>query len=440
MKSILMSGLLGVLTCVGLAGCGGHAAPKGFGPKGPPEVYVSAAVTREILDFEEFPGRLEADKTVQIRARVTGYLLRFNFKEGGMIEKDDVLFEIDPQLYEAELALAEGNVRQAEGEYEQAESNWRRTDRLSKMQAGAINLEEIVKYRGAFVIADGKLKSAKANLKKAQVNMGYTKVRAPIAGQISKSMIDPGNLVVADNTILTSIGTTDPMKASFDVDERTLARVLRLMKEGVIPHDPTGLPVDMWMADQTDRDKPMRGKIDFYDTYVDTATGTLRVRGQFSNEDDLLVPGMFVRVRLYIGKPQQSLLIAEKALVTDQGQKFLYVLKSEETSKQEGEVEYRPVEIGRLSEGLRVIRPYEEMTNEKGEIVKKGLKLGEKVVTSGLQRIQRGSKVKYTEVAMPVSAPSQTILDPTKVPSANPAKVTPATKTKHHKGAGKKGR
>ena len=188
MKNIRMSGLLGVLACVGLAGCGPHAAPKAGGAKGPPEVYVSSSVTREILDFEEFPGRLESDKTVQVRARVTGYLLRFNFKEGGTVKKDDVLFEIDPQLYEAELALAEGNLRQAEGEYEQAEANWHRNQRLRMTNPGAIGAEDLVKYRGAFVIAEGKLKAAKAMLKKAQVNMAYTQVKAPLAGRVSKSI------------------------------------------------------------------------------------------------------------------------------------------------------------------------------------------------------------------------------------------------------------
>jgi RND family efflux transporter MFP subunit len=421
MKSMRMSGLLGVVACMGLAGCGSHSGPKGFGPKGPPEVYVSAPATREILDFEEFPGQLEANQTIQIRARVTGYLLRFNFKEGGMVNTGDVLFEIDPQLYEAELALAEGNVVEAQGQYEQAELNWRLAQKSGR---DAINAEQLNMYRGAYVIADGKLKAAKANLKKAQVNMAYTKVVAPIAGKVSKTTIHAGNLVRADDTILTSIGASNPIKASFDVDERTLARVLRLMDEGVIAKDPTGIPVDMWMADETERDPPKKGKIDFADTYVDTATGTLRARGVFPNEKDLLVPGMFVRVRLYIGEPQPSLLIAEKALVTDQGQKFIYVVKNEDSSKEEGEVEYRPVEIGRLHDGLRVIK-------------NGGLKPNEKVVISGLQRIQRGSKVKYKEVEMPVRVASAAALDPTKSQSANtakaPATIVPAPKTKHGK-------
>ena len=145
---------------------------------------------------------------------------------------------------------------------------------------------------------------------------------------------------------------------------------------------------------------------------------------------------MFVRVRLYIGKPQTSLLVAEKSLVTDQGQKFVYVLKNEDTSKQEGEVEYRPVEIGRLNQGLRVIKPYEEMTNEKGEVIKKGLKPGEKVVISGLQRIQRGSKVKYKEVEMPVHTPSEAALAPTSRSAAS--RLRPRRNRKMAKEQGRK--
>lgn len=427
MKSLRLTGLLVVMICLSLTGCGSHSAPMmGFGPKGPPEVYVSAPVERDILDYEEFPGRLESDKTVQVRARVTGYLLRFHFKEGGLVEKDQVLFEIDPQLYEADLALAEGNVLEAQGEFEKARADVNRIQRLHV--PSEISAEEVNKFRGAYVMAEGKLKAAKANLKKAQVNMAYTKVRAPLAGRISKSMIDPGNLVRADDTVLTGIGASNPIKASFDVDERTLARVLRLMDEGVIPKDPTGIPVAMWMADQTEHDKPLKGAIDFYDTYVDTATGTLRVRGSFANDKDLLVPGMFVRVRLYIGKPQPSVLVAEKALVTDQGQKFVYVLKNEDTSKQEGEVEYRPVQIGRLREGLRVIK-------------NGAVKENEKVVVSGLQRIQRGSKVKYKEVEMPVSTSGEPALDPSKSKPASVAKDVPASAPpKHDKRTGKKGR
>lgn len=431
MQRIVAGGWLigGILACLGMAGCGPQQQmPMGGMMKGTPEVFVRAPVQREITDYEEFPGRLESDQTIQVRARVTGYLLRYNFKEGGYVNKGDVLFEIDPQLYEAELALAEGNVLEAQGQHEQAKADWLR---IQKLRSGeTTSEEERNKFRGAYVMAEGKLKAAKAALKKAQVNMAYTKVLAPIAGKISKSAVDPGNLVKADDTVLTGIGSMNPIKATFDVDERTLVRILRLMYEGVVSKDPTGTPVQMWLADESDSDKPQVGKIDFTDNYVDATTGTLRVRGAFPNSDDLLVPGMFVRVRLPIGQAQKALLIEEKALVTDQGQKFVYVVKDENTAEHEGKVEYRQVKLGRLHEGLRV--------------VKEGLAPGEKVVVSGLQRIRPDIKVKFKEAETPPSTVGGNAPDPTKArrPAEGVSK-TPQTNavvapSGHEKGHGKK--
>ncbi len=227
--------VVGLLAGVALGGCEKHQPPPAA--KGPPEVYVSTPVAREITDFEEFSGRLESDQTIQIRARVTGYLLKYNFKEGGMVKKGDVLFEIDPQLYEAQLALAEGSVLEAQGQHEQAKADWLRVQRL---RGAEISDEERNKFRGAYVMSEGKQKAAKAQLKIAQVNMGYTKVHAPIGGRISRTAIDPGNLVKADDTILTSIGAVDPIKAYFDVDERTVLRVVDLIAQGVLPEDSDG--------------------------------------------------------------------------------------------------------------------------------------------------------------------------------------------------------
>jgi RND family efflux transporter MFP subunit len=415
---------IGLLSIVLIAGCQAkHAAPSG--EKGPPEVFVSAPIAKEINDYEEFSGRLESDRTIQVRARVTGYLLaappeeekekgtgRF-YKEGGLVKKGDLLFKIDSQLYEAELALAEGNVVEAQGQYEQAKADWLR---VQKLRVGEISPEELNRFKGAHAIADGKLKAAKANLKKAQVNMGYTQVMAPLSGRISRALVDPGNLVKADDTVLVAIGSVDPIKAYFDVDERTVLRVIELIKQGVLPKDPTGVPVEMGLANEDDR--PHKGAIDFFDTYVDAGTGTLRVRGAFDNREELLVPGMFVRVRLPIGKPQLATLIAEKALVTDQGQKFVYVVKDENTAEQVGKVEYRAVKIGRLHEGLRVI--------------KEGLAPGEKVVVSGLQRVRPDINVKFKDMEMPISTSSVEAPDPskTKAAGANPStplRVQPGT-------------
>lgn len=438
MQRILANGwfLGGVLACASLAGCGSQQTPTGGTQKGPPEVFVRAPVVQEITDYEEFPGRLESDQTIQLRARVTGYLLRWTFKEGGQVKKGDVLFEIDPQLYEAELALAEGSVLEAQGQHDQAKADWQRVQKLRPPDQ--ISYEELNKWRGGYIMSEGKLKAAKANLKKAQVNMAYTKVVAPIEGTISRRMIDPGNLVKADDTVLTAIGAVNPIKAYFDVDERTVGRVLHLMEKGEIPGDPIGVPVRMGLADE--EGQPHKGEIDFFDTYIDAATGTLRVRGKFDNPDrvlpsgerlpGLLVPGMFVRVRLPISKPQPALLIEEKALVTDQGQKFVYVVKDENTAAHEGTVEYRQVELGRLHEGLRVIKPYEEQVNKEGKVInRKGLRPTEKVVVSGLQRIRPESKIKFKEAETPLRTSAGAALDPSKAkPAAEGVKKAPQTK------------
>jgi multidrug efflux system membrane fusion protein len=369
------------------------------GPKGPPEVEVSLPVSKEIRDYEEFAGRLEAKETIQVRARVTGYLVKAPperekvkgsgkfFKEGGLVQKGDLLFEIDPLVYEAQLARAKASVLKAEAAFQQAERDWNRATTLGSSSGyQAISREEYDKFRGAYTVAEAEVKVARADLKIAQVNMDYCRVLAPMSGRISKVTVDPGNLVKADDTVLTSIGDSNPIKAYFDVDERTLTRILHLMEQGVIPKEAYGVPVEMGLADEEDR--PHKGYIDFTDNFVDVGTGTLRVRGSFENPRELLVPGMFVRVRLPIGQPLKTLLIAEKALVTDQGQKYVYVVKDENTAAQEGKVDYRRAKLGRLIEGLRVI--------------KEGLADNEKVVVSGLQRVRPDIQVKLKDVPMPV--------------------------------------
>jgi RND family efflux transporter MFP subunit len=419
--------LIGALALLGPIGCNTQPQPNAAAAaKALPEVYVRQPVSKQITDYEEFPGRLEARETILIRARVTGYLLpappnkekekgtRRYFKEGGLVKEGDLLFKIDPQLYEAQLALAEGNLLEAQGQYDQTKTDWLRVQRLRVPLE--VSAEDVNKFRGAFVVAEGKLKAAKANHKVAQVNMSYTTVVAPIGGRIGRAAIDPGNLVRADDTMLTSIGAADPMKATFDLDERTLSRILGLIKEGKLNTgkedrtDFTGTEVQMWLADEEmDKVTPRKGVIDFTDNTVDPSTGTYRVRGAFSNEDGLLVPGMFVHVRVPIGEAKDRLLIEEKALITDQGQKFVYVVKNKKTENHEGtveyRVEYRQVTLGRLHEGLRV--------------VEKGLNLNEKVVVSGLQRIRPDVQVNFKEIN------TDTPLTPVRNEERDPTKPSP---------------
>jgi multidrug efflux system membrane fusion protein len=210
------------------------------------------------------------------------------------------------------------------------------------------------------------------------------------------------------------------MKATFDLDERTLAQILRLIKQGDLNQeredktDFTGTPVQMWLADEdVENDKPHTGLIDFTDNNVDSSTGTYRVRGAFPNPDDMLVPGMFVRVRVPIGKPQKALLIEEKALVTDQGQKYVYVVKQKNSAEPVGTVEYRNVKLGRLHHGKRVI--------------KDGLKPDEGIIVSGLQRVRQEVKdfeVKFKDLGAANSAAQET-KDPTKSKSTSEGKAAP---------------
>lgn len=283
-----------------------------------------------------------------------------------------MLFEIDPPYYEAEHARAEGVVAQAEA----------RLARLKLDHARAVGLhadrtitkEQYDLVSGDLAEAEANLKAAKASLKIASVNLGYCTIKAPISGRLSRPNIDPGNLVKADDTSLslTRIVAQDPIWVYFDLDERTMLRLKRLVNtpdaEGI---EGLKLPVFIGLADETDY--PHEGALDFRDNRLDPNTGTLRVRGVFPNADRLLTPGMFVRVRLPIGEPQNALLVPEQAVGTDQGQKFVYVVDNKD------QITYRQVAVGKLYEGMRVI-------NE-------GISPGERIVVTGVQRVMPGMKV-----------------------------------------------
>lgn len=416
-KLLMTTALMGMLTALaGLSGCARKQPP--VMAKGPPEVEVSQPLSKKIHDFEEFSGHLESAETVMVRARVTGYLQSVKFDEGGIVQKGQVLFEIDPLTYEAQLARAKAALVKAQAALSQADRDWRRAREMVNQETkGAISREEYDKFYGIYQVAKAEVDVAKADLHIAQINMDYTKVRAPIAGRISKTLLRPGNMVKADDTILTTIGASNPIKAYFDVDERTVARVLHLIEIGAISKEINGTPVWMGLADEEGR--PHKGTIDFLDISVDQSTGTLQVRGRFDNPNELLVPGMFVRVRLPIGQPQDATLIAEKALVTDQGQKYVYVVKDEKEGTNEAKVEYRRVQLGRLEGGMRVI--------------KDGLAPNEKVVVSGLQRVRPDITVKIKPVPMPVSIVA---LDSQQAPKS---KVPHTPLTVGKPGAGKKG-
>jgi len=344
----------------------------------PPEVKVSLPVIGDVTDYVDFPGRIEAVNSVEVRARVTGYLDKVNFREGSDVKQGDLLFEIDPRPYEAELARAEGNVLQSRGRLTRVNTDFERAKNL--FSKSAISREEVDRVTGDRAEAEGAVKVNEAALELARLNMSFTKVTAPISGRISRRSIDPGNLVKADETTVTTIVSLNPIYVYFDLDERTLLQLKRLIRERQINWSlESGIPVYMALADETGF--PRQGKINFAENRVDADTGTWRLRGKFENDDLALSPGLFVRVRLPIGLPHAATLVAEESLGTDQGQKYVYVI--DKVNK----AEYRRVKVGRLHDGMRVITD--------------GLETGDQIVVNGLQRVRPGIEVKPELVRMP---------------------------------------
>jgi RND family efflux transporter MFP subunit len=372
--------LLVLASCVLYAGCERGQTPPPFAQQQAPEVVVSYPVVKEVTDYEDFPGRVEAINAVDVRARVTGYLQSMHFKEGSEVKKGDLLFEIDPRPYQAELARTEGSVTQSEGHLRRLEYDYQRA--LTLYPKGAMGREDFDKTVGDRSEAVGALAVAKAARDMARLNVDWTKVHAPISGRISRRNIDPGNMVKADDTPLTTIVSLDPIYAYFDLDERTTLRLQRPLREKkIIWSTDAGLPVLLGLADE--EGFPKSGIITFADNRVDPDTGTWRLRGVFKNPDYALSPGMFVRIRLPIGTPHQAILISEQAISSDQGRKYVSVVG------RDNKIENRSVKIGRLHDGLRVVT--------------EGLTTRERIVVSGLQRIRPGMEVQPGEpVSMPV--------------------------------------
>ncbi len=358
------------------------------------EVMVSLPVEKMVLDNEDFTGRTEAKQSVTIRARVSGYLQKVCFTEGADVKQGDVLFEIDPRTYQADFDRADASVRQSEANLRTLQSNLGRANEM--FSRSAIGREEFDKVIGDRDAMAAQVKLAVAQRDTARLNLEWTKVIAPFAGRISRQLIDPGNLVKADDTALTTIVSLDPMYVYFDVDERTLLTVRRLVRERKArSYREATLPVYCGLSDE--EGFPHEGKINFADNQVDPATGTLKCRGEFPNADRLLSPGLFARVRLPIGSPHKSTLVTERALGTEQGQRFLYVVNDK------NEVVHRKVKTGSLQPGgLRV--------------VEEGLAPGERVIVNGLQRVRPGAKVEAKLEAMPGAAPAARGVESTKAP------------------------
>ncbi|HKB35132.1 MAG TPA: efflux RND transporter periplasmic adaptor subunit, partial [Gemmataceae bacterium] len=363
-----------VACAAAVLGCNrnGQQAP----PPKPPEVLVSFPVTEQVTDYEYFTGQTVPVHSVDIKARVTGYLDKIDFKDGADVTKDTPLFRIDPRPYKAERDRAKASLAQAIARRDLAQAKLERTRTAFLTRAASKDeLDAAVAEADAEKAAVG---VADENLRIAELNLEWTTVKAPIAGRLTQRRVDPGNLVKADETLLTTLHQLDPMYAYFDVDERTVLKLSDLARKGKIkPLRDGTVDVELGLASEEGL-FPHKGKIDFASAFLDVGTGTQAVRGKFPNKDHVLKPGLFVRIRLPSSKPHEATLIEERALGTDQGRKILYILK-----KKDNETIYkatsRPVTPGTLHKDKRVIP--------------EGLSLDEMVVVSGLQRVRAGAEV-----------------------------------------------
>jgi RND family efflux transporter MFP subunit len=339
-----------------------------------PPVTVAQPVKRTVTDWDEFTGRFEAVEEVQVRARVGGYVTNVEFRDGAIVNAGDLLYLIDSRPFEAVATQADGQLSDARAKVELAK---RELDRALTLTLNQTVTEATVdQRRQALQAAHAAEMQAEGALKAAQLNVEFTHVMAPIKGRVSRHLVTPGNLVQgSDNgasTLLTTIVSLDPIYIYFDVDEATYLKNNRLWFEGKRPSSrDTPNPVQIALSGET---KPSHdGKMDFLDNRLDVSTGTLRSRAVVPNKDLSVLPGQFGRVRLIGSSPYEALLIPDTAIATDQSRKIVFVVKDDDT------VEARPVVLGPLDEGLRVIR--------------EGLKAEDRVIVDGIQRARVGAKV-----------------------------------------------
>jgi RND family efflux transporter MFP subunit len=377
LTALAVSGAL-LAALVGLSGCKSEATPAQQPVA--PQVSVASALERDVTEWDEFTGRLEAVESVEVRPRVTGYIESVNFTEGSTVKKGDLLFVIDPRPYRAELSKAEAELARAVAHSELAVADEGRSAKLLDIKA--VSREEYDSRINAAREAKADVAAARAAVDSAKLNLEFTRITAPIGGRVSKAVVTAGNLVTGGSnaaTLLTTVVSLDPMYVTFEGDEQIYLKYNELSRRGERTSSrDVANPVLMGLANETDY--PHHGSMVFVDNQVDPRTGTIRARAEFQNKDGYLTPGLFARVKLLGHDSYRAVLVDDRAIGTDQSQKFVYVIDAQ------NKVTYRPVQVGRLTDGLR--------------IVQKGLQAGETVVVNGLQRVRPGVVVAPERVAM----------------------------------------
>lgn len=380
----------GIAVLVSACGGGGGAAGGPGGAPGAPPVSVAPAVQRQVQDSEEFSARLEATDTVDVRARVGGTLEAVHFREGERVAKGALLFTIDPRPYAAEVARAEAQLAAAQNAVELARSEVVRADKL--VSINGISAQELDQLRSAVRGGEANVKAAEAALAGARLNLGYTRISAPIGGRVSRAAITPGNLVTAGEPVLTTLVSQDKVHAWFDAPESLYLRFQQAAREAK-----GGAAVQMGLADE--EGFPHAGKVDFIDNRLNPATATIRVRAAFDNSKGRFTPGLTARLKLAGSAGYDAVLVPERAIGTDQTRKIVLTVGANNI------VAPREVKLGALIDGMRVVQ---------------GVKAGENIIVDGLQRAFPGAPVaptvlKIDERGMPI-------------PAAPPAPAAPASK------------
>ena len=388
-RRLTMAGV-SILAAAVLTACSGsHAEEAGMPP--PPSVSAAPVLVKQVSQWDDFSGRVEAVESVELRPRVSGYIDKVNYVEGQEVKKGDVLFTIDARSYRAELDRATAELNRARTQAQVSRSEADRARRLSDQQA--ISTETWEQRRAVSEQALAQVQAAQAAVDAARLNMEFTQVRAPINGRAGRAMVTAGNLVTAGDSasVLTTLVSLDKVHVYFDADEGTFLRYAQMARKGERPSErDSELPVKVGLSGETGY--PHEGKVDFLDNQVTRSTGTIRVRALLDNADRAFTPGLFARVQLLGSGQFQAMLIDDKAVLTDQDRKFVYVVDKDNKAQR------RDIELGRTADGLRN--------------VEQGLKAGDRVIIDGVQKVfMPGMPVQAKAVAMqpaaaPVAAPA----------------------------------
>ncbi len=383
-----------VMAAVPATWFGGCQQKNAFQSPPPPEVTVARPIERPVADTVQFTGTTEASAKVDLRSQVTGYLKKITFKDGADVKKGELLFVIDQAPFEAKYNSAEANLQKAEAELKLAQSSLRRIQNLYNRSAATETELESQQAQAASKAAD--VKAAEAAKEEAKLELDYTEIHAPIDGRIGRHLVDVGNLVESDQTLLATIESIEPIYAYFDVSESELLKFREMLRKNELPN-PEKHPPALYLGLSDEQGYPHQGHLDFRQLGVDPETGTILRRGVFPNQDRFLIPGLFVRIQATVGEPVKRLLVEERAIGTDQRGSYLLVLS------EENKVEYRPVQLGISTDGMRVIR--------------KGVGPQDWVIVDGLQRARPGESVRPKKEKM--IAPAGALLRKKTQPPSN---------------------